>query len=1573
MPVHSTLRNSHEENLKHLEKLWPPAIPFKAKPTKKKKGKKDREADDEGEEANYLSFDVPLDPDDSDDEETVKVKVERLEDPTPEQWCEWRLQVQELIENLGYTDNIEKQVKIYKSLLRGKVLEDFQAAYRKHYIERDQNLFIDTEEDKREAFQVVLNSVALEIFPDGAGAIRFQKRYLRNNLYMGDMDPDKFAARLEKINSYLPFFPVEEPEYDEENGGEQKEPLGSNHPLPWDELVDIMDYAKSIEWHILMLSQGKKPHTFSSLKEATTYYKQLYESSKLQQRWEEANNKANGKGDGKTGKKRKGRGSPSNGPSQKESTTPSCSHCKKKGHTAEECWIKDPNKRPKKRAKTGNGNAQAKSNTQSTHVLITKQDLKKLVAQSQKKTSKGKRKRQGSSDDDSTSTSSTQDANNYLAHLRNVEDEGKHCHAACDSLSNNGLTSFCFTRVNDGSDREPDRKFSKSSSSSNKFSSESKFYTANPFTTDSDSRLPKRPKHQHYTAEVIVELKDRAGDLVPIRALLDTGTSESIVLKEFVQPGSASRYKSTKTEWKTMGGNFTTRRKGQVQFKFPELDTNTTITWTCHIDDSHSSKQVQYDMILGMDLMVELGIFINTRDKVIEWEDNVVPLKARGQLNQVGIEALYHMSVEAPILQQAEARQKRILDADYSKVDLQEFMDELTYLSTEERQQLLRCLQSHPTLFGGGLGQLNIKPVHLELKEGARPYHAKPYPIPKAYEQTTKKEIDRLCKIGVLERNHDSEWAAATFIQPKKTGDVRVLTDLRRLNAALKRKPYPLPKISDLLYKLQGFKYATAIDLSMGYYHIPLDEHSQKLCTTILPWGKYRYRKLPMGVSTAPDIFQSIIDGILGDLEFIRVYLDDILIISDGTFEDHITKLDIALERLEKAGFRANVRKCFFAKPELEYLGYWLTQDGIQPQPKKVEAILRLSEPKNVRQLRTFLGMVNYYRDMWRRRSHLLAPLTALLSKKKKWEWTPECQKSFEEMKKVMSQEALLAFPDFNKPFHIYTDASDYQLGGVIMQEGKPLAFYSRKLNGAQKRYTTGEQELLSIVETLKEFRSILLGQKLVVHTDHKNIIYGNLTNDRIARWRLLLEEFGPEYVHVAGKENVVADALSRMDQKDPKEPPQEEVAQVAAHCMVILTRNEEAMTPDELLENCYGSTKKGTTKEPELSELELEEFPMSPRLLAKAQPLDKTLMKTVEKSRKDFTIKTIEGQELLCHNGKILVPHILQGRIVAWTHQYLAHPGQERMEKTIGQLFTWPGMREQIRAYVKSCRQCQLCKSPSKQYGHLPPKQAEPSVPWNRVNVDLVGPYTVKVRGHKKKTIQLQALTMIDPTTGWFEIAAVDDATAECCMKAMDDTWINRYPRPQYMGIDGGSEFKSIFKAMCKAYGMTRKKTTSYNPQGNSIIERVHQVLGNMLRTFELEEQELETRDPFSSVLSAAAYAIRSTYHTTLEATPAELVFGRNMFLPVQFKADWEAIRARRQAQINADNRRENSRRIKHTYEVGELVAKRRPGILPKLSRRWDGPYTVTKVWSNGTVSISKGATTERLNIRRIKPYIDG
>ena len=265
--------------------------------------------------------------------------------------------------------------------------------------------------------------------------------------------------------------------------------------------------------------------------------------------------------------------------------------------------------------------------------------------------------------------------------------------------------------------------------------------------------------------------------------------------------------------------------------------------------------------------------------------------------------------------------------------------------------------------------------------------------------------------------------------------------------------------------------------------------------------------------------------------------------------------------------------------------------------------------------------MVNFYRDVWRRRSHILAPLTALVSPKAKYVWGAEQQKAFDDMKKIISKETLLNFPDFNKEFHIYPDASDYQLSAVIMQDNKPLAFYSRKINQTQKNYTTGEQELLSIVETLKEFRNILLGQKLIVHTDHKNIVYGNLSNGRIARWRLLLEEYGPTYVHIAGKDNHAADALSRLEANFNLESEQRRTnkhkslktssPQYAAYYMANSVRDEAVVSPS--VNNNAEMSFAFNTNEVD------ERFPLSSSLIAIEQRKDKTLQHAISNEKSKF------------------------------------------------------------------------------------------------------------------------------------------------------------------------------------------------------------------------------------------------------------------------------------------------------------------------------------------------------------------
>jgi Reverse transcriptase (RNA-dependent DNA polymerase) len=228
--------------------------------------------------------------------------------------------------------------------------------------------------------------------------------------------------------------------------------------------------------------------------------------------------------------------------------------------------------------------------------------------------------------------------------------------------------------------------------------------------------------------------------------------------------------------------------------------------------------------------------------------------------------------------------------------------------------------------------------------------------------------------------NH-SEWAAPTFIISKKDGTVRFISDFRQLNKRIKCKLFPIPKIQDLLLKLEGFQYATSLDLNMGYYHIELSPDSKRLCTIVLPWGKYEYQKLPMGLCNSPDIFQEKMSTLFSDLEFIRTYIDDLLVITKSDWQDNLRHLDIIFKCLQEAGLKVNARKSFFGKEELEYLGYWISRAGIQPIAKKVEAIKNIAPPKTKRELRRFIGIVHYCRDMWVQRADVLTPLTPLTSK----------------------------------------------------------------------------------------------------------------------------------------------------------------------------------------------------------------------------------------------------------------------------------------------------------------------------------------------------------------------------------------------------------------------------------------------------------------------------------------------------------------------------------------------------------------------------------------------------------------
>ena len=1027
---------------------------------------------------------------------------------------------------------------------------------------------------------------------------------------------------------------------------------------------------------------------------------------------------------------------------------------------------------------------------------------------------------------------------------------------------------------------------------------------------------PKNLITKEIKSEIVLSLKSKGtGVQQLVKCLIDTGCSRGLICETLVNPTEVLNQQTM--NWRTKKGHFITTGSAEKSYYIPAFTTHREITSTFEIMPSNMSQD-SYKIIMGRNLIMSLGFIIDFKNGKLIWDD----LELNLECNAPQSEELYENTSSA--VSAVESRVVKILDAGYKKSDLHETVP--NHLDDHQSNFLYNLLTKYEALFEGKLGTMPGTPYTIPIRQDAKPFAAKPFSIPHVHVANVKTEIKRLMDIGVITPDIDSPWASPCFIIPKKDGTVRFLTDFRRLNTQLERRPYPIPKISTLLQGIPKFFMVSSLDMSMGYYSTVLEKSSSKCTAFVVPWGKYRYLRLPMGISTAPDEFQARMQALLGDLPFVRVYLDDVLVLTETSFFDHLKDLEQVFVRLKSAGLQCNAPKCKFAAYETENLGYNLTQIGIQPLVKKISAIQSISDPVNKRELRRFIGLCNYYRDLWPQRAHTMAPLTSLCSSKTIFKWTPECQAAFNKTKAAISRQVTLVYPDYTKPFHIHTDSSKFQLGGVISQENKPLAFYSRKLNQAQLNYSTIEQELLSIVEILREFRDILLGHNIVIFTDHKNLSFSNFTSSRVLRWRLMIEEFGPKIKYIKGSNNIVADALSRLP--------------YTTSC-----------STDELFAAIQYDPS--------------DDFPVSFAIISKYQLQDKELQSSFVNNPEKYESRIMHKSTVIfqANSERMVIPEGLQQRVIKFYHENLKHPGVTRTLQTIQQFMVWPRMQPSIEKYVSECTICQRFKRSTKKYGKLPTK-IPVTVPWLEVHVDHIGPYSQS--DHPKAT-KYYALSIIDPATSWVELFPLPNLTAATTCTAFDTQWLCRYPRPFKCIYDQGSAFTSHeFQELLSSYGIVPSPTTVQNPQANSVLERIHQVIGNMIRASNL------TDSLWVDLLPAVAFAIRGTFHTTLKATPCQLVFGRDLILDASFTANWSAIVAHKLRQAQIDNARENKSRIAHSYAVGDLVLiQLNKRTLPKLACPTEGPYRVIKVHLNGTVVIQRGSYAETINIRRLLPFL--
>lgn len=722
------------------------------------------------------------------------------------------------------------------------------------------------------------------------------------------------------------------------------------------------------------------------------------------------------------------------------------------------------------------------------------------------------------------------------------------------------------------------------------------------------------------------------------------------------------------------------------------------------------------------------------------------------------------------------------------------------------------------------------------IRTSATPIKQRHYPLSPPLQKHVNEELDRMLKDGIIEPS-SSPWASPIVLVKKPDNTYRFCVNYKRLNEVSLPDAYPLPFVSSILDKLRDARYLTTLDIKSAYWQIPMAEESKPLTAFVVPTrGLFQFRRMPFGLHNAPATWQRFIDQVVGvDLEeFCFVYLDDIVICTP-TFEQHIDVLKKVLHRLVTAGLTLNQDKCFFCKSELKYLGYVVNAAGLMVDADKVDAIVNLPPPRNITEVRRVVGLASWYRRFVPNFSTLTAPLTALLKKNVSFKWDDNCQTSFESIKTHLISAPVLSCPNFEVPFSLQTDASDYGLGAVLSQQHedgeKVICYLSRSLTKAERKYTTTEKECLAVLFAIERCRPWIEGSKFTVVTDHYSLKWLFNIKDpvgRIARWALRLQQYDFEVIHRKGKDHVVADALSRaVPPIDCVAAPDPTNGQQDKWLQTMLTRVQQ--DPDKFpLWRVEGIDlyKRANLRFPDLTQCQQE------------------WLKVVPKGQRNVVIKN--------HHDPPLSGHL----------------GIFKTLNRISSSFYWPKMKYDVARYVNRCTVCLQNKPEQrKTAGQLLTKTTSVTRPFQLLSVDIMGPLPRSSSGN------CYILAVCDCFSKFCLLFPMRSATTPPIIKLLEERVILVFGAPTRVITDNGVQFKSnAFQSLMKEYQIKQVFTANYHPQSNP-VERVNRVVKTMLRCYVGGNHRTWDKN-----LSKIGWAIRSARHEVTGLTPNFIVYGREI-----------------------------------------------------------------------------------------------
>ncbi|XP_018648667.1 KRAB-A domain-containing protein [Schistosoma mansoni] len=1009
---------------------------------------------------------------------------------------------------------------------------------------------------------------------------------------------------------------------------------------------------------------------------------------------------------------------------------------------------------------------------------------------------------------------------------------------------------------------------------------------------------------------------------IDIEVLLDTGASVSLIKSEFLgrlnRKVQQTRHPSTLL---TASGD--------------PLKVNSKV-WLDLMIDRHSFRHgflvcptLTWDMILGVDFMLE--------HKACIFMDS---LEAKFGETKI---RLHHTNTPFKVVSYVGIS------------DLVRQVNDKRTLKEKDRHATIAVLQQFSSVFEESISGNRTSTVQHTICTGDhRPLRQPPRRVPVHYQP----QLDTMIK-DMLDKNiivpSSSPWASPIVLVKKKDSSLRLCIDYRRLNAITKRDSFPLPRIDAILDALSGACWFSTLDLASGYWQVEVRPQDRKKTAFVVPNGLYEFQVMPFGLTNAPATFQRLMQTVLQDIvpHKCLIYLDDIIVYG-STPEQHNANLKAVLHRLQQHNLKVKPSKCRLLQKEVVFLGHRITADGVGTDKEKTRVIVNWPQPKSPEDVRSFLGLASYYRRFVRDFASLAAPLHRLTHKGRKFLWTTECQQAFDVLKTRLSSPPILAVPDTSVSggeFILDTDASSSAIGAVLSQvapdgQERVIAYASRRLDKSETRYSTTRREMLALVKFLQHFRHYLLGKPFRVRTDHRALQWLRSFREpegQVARWQERLQEFDFTCEYRPGSRHTNADALSRIPQTAGT------VNAVLSTAVEIDWPSLQAADPD--MQIIYQRQLQGNHK-PSMKELKDQSL-TTRRICTKWSNL---------KLYGDTLFLINEARQPL-----LVVPRIKVESIVEQVHRELGHAGERRTEYAVRQRFWWPSMHEDVVQICKNCNTCYRFKSP-RQTSRAPLTPMVTTGPHQRVGIDIMGPLTTTKKGNR------YILVMVDYFTKWCEAVPLPQQDALTVARAFIDHWVSRYGAPFSLHSDQGPAFESrLIAEICQLLGIRKTRTTAYHPEGNGLVERTNRSIKAILQAFvSRSSQEL-----WDDVLPQCLLAYRTSVHGSTGFSPAILLFGHELRLPVEIQTPLlpceeqehvPYIRTLRNRLADAyrlvsSNLRKASEHQKDLYDrrvhgpvykVGDRVWLRRPmassGSCSKFHQPWQGPFEIVLIRSPTT-----------------------